>query len=109
MSRQESSQERLDRIGEAAELSRDVDVEYARARRGAGAGQVYALRIPARNLAALRELAAQRGVEPSALARRWVVQRLDEELGRSSTPRMIPAVAVREALENLLTQYPKAG
>ncbi|PZS07916.1 MAG: hypothetical protein DLM55_09715 [Acidimicrobiales bacterium] len=109
MTHQESVQEKLNRIGEAAEQSRDVDVEYTRARRSADAGQVYALRIPKRDLAALRKLADQRGVEPSALARRWVVQRLDEELGHNSTPMMIPAAAVREAFENLLTEYPKAG
>jgi hypothetical protein len=40
------------------------------------------LRIPIDRLEELRRVAGQRGEAPSALLRRWALERLDSELGR---------------------------
>jgi aryl-alcohol dehydrogenase-like predicted oxidoreductase len=61
---------------EHAEATRDADLPYRR--RGSGAGtSVYGLRLSDDRIAQLRRLAATRGVEPSALARQWIIDRLD--------------------------------
>lgn len=71
--------ELLDKIAaeaEHAESTRDADLDYRRRR--TGGTQVYGLRLPAERIEQLRRLAAARGVEPSVLARQWVVAHLDE-------------------------------
>ncbi len=50
-----------------------------RARNGGGANHVYTVRMPAERLAELRAMAEQSGEQPSALMRRWVLERLDVE------------------------------
>jgi hypothetical protein len=58
-----------------------------RARRQASeASQVYTVRIPVDRLEELRRVAEHRGEAPSALLRRWALERLDAELGRDSLP-----------------------
>lgn len=62
-----------------------------RARRQVGeASQVYSVRIPVDRLAQLRNVAAHRGVAPTALLRQFVLERLDSE---TATPvvEQIPA------------------
>jgi transposase-like protein len=67
-------------------------------------------RIPVTKLGELRRVAEERGVEPSALMRRWVLERLDQEAGRADQdPAMVPAAAVREALERLLVEHRRAS
>ncbi|MPY85144.1 MAG: hypothetical protein GEV00_17890 [Actinophytocola sp.] len=61
---------------EHAESTRDVELEYRR--RGPSRSQVYGLRLPADRIEQLRRVAHARGVEPSVLAREWVIARLDE-------------------------------
>jgi sugar phosphate isomerase/epimerase len=71
--------ELLDKIAaevEHAESTRDVDLDYRR-RRAPGGSRVYGLRLPADRIEQLRRLAEARGVEPSALARQWVLAQLD--------------------------------
>lgn len=53
-------------------------------RRAADPSQVYAVRIPVSRLRRLREVAASRKMQPTALIRQWVIERLDE-LDASST------------------------
>ncbi|MGI9003243.1 MAG: hypothetical protein ACR2GH_16565 [Pseudonocardia sp.] len=60
---------------EHAESTRDADLPYQR--RSSGPHLVYGLRLPAERIAQLRELAEARGVEPSVLARGWVLDQLD--------------------------------
>jgi aryl-alcohol dehydrogenase-like predicted oxidoreductase len=75
-----ADRELLDKIAaeaEQAEDTRDADLPYRR-RRPAGPQQVYGLRLPAARIEQLRRLAEARGVEPSVLARQWVIDRLDE-------------------------------
>jgi aryl-alcohol dehydrogenase-like predicted oxidoreductase len=75
-----ADRELLDKIAaeaEHAEDTRGADLPYRR-RRAAGPQQVYGLRLPAARIEQLRRLAEARGVEPSVLARQWVIDRLDE-------------------------------
>lgn len=46
-------------------------------RRAEDPSQVYAVRIPVSRLRRLREVATDLGMQPSALIRQWVVERLD--------------------------------
>lgn len=70
--------ELLDRIAaeaEHAEATRDVELPYRR--RTGGTSPVYGLRLPAERIEQLRRIAEARGVEPSVLARQWVIDQLD--------------------------------
>jgi aryl-alcohol dehydrogenase-like predicted oxidoreductase len=46
-------------------------------RRAVDPSQVYAVRIPVSQLRKLREVADSLGMQPSALIRQWVIERLD--------------------------------
>jgi len=46
-------------------------------RRAADPSQVYAVRIPVSRLRRLREVAASLKMQPTALIRQWVIERLD--------------------------------
>ena len=47
-------------------------------KRAADPSQVYAVRIPVSRLHRLQEVAASLNVQPTALIRQWVIERLDE-------------------------------
>jgi hypothetical protein len=76
--------------------------------------QVYGLRIPVDRLAELRHVAEADGVEPSALMRQWVLDRLDAEqapCGEASDAELLGGKLdtarrlldeVRQAVERLL-------
>lgn len=72
----------------AAEDRGDVQpMRGQRARRQATEpSQVYTVRIPVGRLEELRRVAEQRGEAPSALLRRWALERLDAEVGRDPLP-----------------------
>jgi hypothetical protein len=82
----ESIQQMLAREAAEAEARADAEErgEIAPAggqrgrRRAADPSQVYAVRIPVSKLRKLRELAERLDVPPTALIRRWVIERLDE-------------------------------
>jgi hypothetical protein len=78
--REKSIGEILAEAAADSEAGRDLPADYVRAR-GAPkeASKVYSLRVPEKLLAQLRELAEAEGVEPSALMRRWVIERIEEE------------------------------
>lgn len=61
---------------EHAEATRDADLPYQRRRQGSSQA-VYGLRLPNERIAQLRRLAEARGVEPSVLARTWMIEQLD--------------------------------
>lgn len=61
---------------EHAETTRDAVLPYRR-KSAAGGQSVYGLRLPKDRIEQLRRLAAARGVEPSVLARQWVIDGLD--------------------------------
>jgi hypothetical protein len=42
-------------------------------------GQVYSIRIPVGKLEELRQLASSKGEQPTALMRKWILERLDRE------------------------------
>lgn len=65
-----------------AEARKDEDPgRMHRARAQATTSNVYTVRMPADRIEELRVLAAQRGEQPSALMRRWVLEHLDAERG----------------------------
>jgi hypothetical protein len=70
-----------DRVAEAAldaEAARDVDVEWVRHEvPPKNPSAVYSVRIPADRIEQLRRVAAERGVQPTALIRTWVLAQLD--------------------------------
>jgi hypothetical protein len=52
-------------------------------------GQIYSLRIPVERLAALQQLADRRGVQPTSLMRKWVLERLKREERKASKPNQV--------------------
>ena len=76
-----ADKELLDRIAAAvedAEATPDEDLEWARHREPAKSPTaVYSVRIPVDRIEELRQLAAGRGVAPTALIRAWVRAQLD--------------------------------
>jgi hypothetical protein len=81
--REKNIEEILAEAAEDSEAGRDLPADYARVR-GAPkeASKVYSLRVPEKLLAQLRQLAEAEGVEPSALMRLWVIERIEEEQDR---------------------------
>jgi hypothetical protein len=68
----------------ASEAARDDDAVYVRNRTTAkDPSQVYSLRIPVARLEELRVIAERQSLPPSALMRRWVLERLDQEIERA--------------------------
>jgi aryl-alcohol dehydrogenase-like predicted oxidoreductase len=63
-------------------------------RRAKDPSQVYAVRIPVSRLRRLREVATDLGIQPSALIRQWVIERLDalDASGISHLDEAMPAV-----------------
>jgi uncharacterized protein YdiU (UPF0061 family) len=74
---EQSLRDKLAAEAEHAEATRDADLPYQR-RRGTGGQAVYGLRLPTERIEQLRRLASARGIEPSVLARNWVIEHLDE-------------------------------
>jgi hypothetical protein len=71
--------------GAESEAAADTPTPLVRNRvRAKEPAQVYSLRIPVEHLEDLRQLAQARGTAPTALMRRWVIERLDVELARAS-------------------------
>jgi hypothetical protein len=70
---------------EAEEAERHADEDdhgpsYRRRHPPREPAQVYSLRIPVARVEELRQLAADKGVTPSALMREWVLERMAEEI-----------------------------
>jgi hypothetical protein len=63
---------------EDAEATADEDLEWTRHREPAKSPTaVYSVRIPVDRIDELRQLAAERGVQPTGLIRTWVLAQLD--------------------------------
>lgn len=76
-------QRRLAEETEASEAGRDLDAVYTRNTQPAKEpSQVYSLRLPVERIEEIRSLAAQNFTQPTSLIRRWVLERLDDELVR---------------------------
>ena len=71
---------------EEAEQSRDESVGpmYRRARPSREPAQVYSVRMPVERLEQLRLAAKRVGMTPSALMRKWILERLDNEIQGTS-------------------------
>lgn len=79
---------------EADEEHEDAKRSYVRPPRPRQPSQVYTVRVPVDRLEALRELAGDRGENPSSLMREWVLERLDAEVaGHPPIDEMLLAVA----------------
>lgn len=95
MTNPERNEEMADAI-EQAELNDSPDSErpYARIAAARTPSQVYSVRIPVDRLEELRTLALERGMQPTALIRRWVLERLDGEssLGPQATVVVVHSV-----------------
>lgn len=75
-----SIKETLEQEAAEAEASRDeAPARMHRARSTGTTNHVYTVRMPADKLAELRAVAEQSGEQPSAMMRRWVLERLEEE------------------------------
>jgi hypothetical protein len=68
-----------------AALAPETDPETTGSGRRFGNAQVYQLRLQLMANEQLRELAAQHGTSPQALAQEWVMQRLTFEADREET------------------------
>ncbi|HEX3733126.1 MAG TPA: hypothetical protein VHU91_09435 [Mycobacteriales bacterium] len=96
---------------EHAEANRDTPMVYRR-KRSSNAQSVYGLRLPNARIEQLRQLAAARGMEPSNLARQWVIEHLDAaESGRDrDTERWERDLrATAEHMRQLLDERPAAA
>lgn len=83
---------------EASERGRDMDAPYvASRRRSKDPSQVYSVRLPVGRLEDLRQLASKEGVAPSALLRRWAIERIDRELDHASR---VAEERERQAVDN---------
>ncbi|MGH3952205.1 MAG: hypothetical protein ACRDSE_24345 [Pseudonocardiaceae bacterium] len=107
----EHNRELLDKLAaEAAhaEATRDSELPYQRRRTGAQA--VYGLRLPTERIEQLQQVAAARGIEPSVLARNWVIEQLDraenDDPSQQHWERDLRATT--EHLRELLDQRPSA-
>jgi len=60
--------------------------------------QVYSVRMPVQRLGALRRVADERSMTPSALLRQWVLERLDQEEQAQALEERVRR-AVRDELE----------
>ncbi|MEQ0559430.1 hypothetical protein ABJI51_10150 [Amycolatopsis sp. NEAU-NG30] len=73
-----TEKELLDRLAEAAEADPGAEVGWVQHRvPSKNPTAVYSVRIPVDRIEELRRLAAERGVQPTALIRTWVIAQLD--------------------------------
>jgi hypothetical protein len=90
---------------EAALAEREEDSDddvWVRSRRPPKApSMVYSVRIPVSRLEELRRVAAEAGMEPSAMVRQWVLDRLDSELSEEGRA----VEGVKSALEHVLKAF----
>jgi aryl-alcohol dehydrogenase-like predicted oxidoreductase len=106
-------EELLDKIAaeaEHTEATRDMELSYER-RRTAGGSRVYGLRLPVERIEQLRRVAQTRGMDPSTLARQWVIAQLDEaeQSGNTARERWERDLrATTEHLRRLLDERPGA-
>lgn len=81
--REKDIEEILAEAADDSEAGRDLPANYVRARgTPKEASKVYSLRVPEKLLQQLRQLAEAEGIEPSALMRLWVIERIEEEHDR---------------------------
>lgn len=96
-------QRRLAEEAEASEAGRELDAVYHRNTQPAKEpSQVYSLRLPVERIGEIRALATQSATQPTTLIRRWVLERLDEELagrGRDESARLAQRRAAEEGDE----------
>jgi len=93
----EAIEDQLARLAEESEGGRELPADLVRSTRPPrDPSQVYSLRVPVRRLEELRRRAESEGVEPSALMRRWVLERLDQEQARGE---LSPAAELRGKLD----------
>lgn len=83
------------------EFDSDDDVWVRSRRPPKSPSMVYSVRIPVSRVEELRQVAADAGLDPSAMVRQWVLERLDSEL--SDEGRAVEQM--KGALEGLLKAF----
>jgi hypothetical protein len=98
--------ELLDQEGAAAEEMAEVETHMVRNRTNAkDPSQVYSLRLPVDRIEEVRQLAISQSLAPTALLRRWILDRLDVELERRQMIEAEPIYATtRDELGNLVKE-----
>lgn len=110
-----ADKELADRIAAAvedAEATADDELEWTRHQQPATSPTaVYSVRIPVDRIEELRKLAAERGVQPTALIRAWVLAQLDAERGSDDYARRWEREVrlAADQLRTLLDQRPGAA
>jgi hypothetical protein len=90
---------------EAEEAGAVEPMPGQRARRQASEPtQVYTVRIPVARLEELRATAERLGEAPSALLRRWALERLEIEQGRTDDSAVDPTSALTEAIKSAVRE-----
>lgn len=94
----------LDAEGAAAEDMPDADIPMVRNRTSAkDPSQVYSLRLPVERIAEVRQLANEQHLAPTAMMRRWILERLDGELERRQSMESEPIYTLtRDQLGTLI-------
>ncbi len=107
----EHDRELLDKLADEAKHAEEAsDAEPHHQRRRSSAQAVYGLRLPTQRIEQLHKVAAARGIEPSVLARNWVIEQLDraenDDPGQQRWERDLRATTGH--LRELLDQRPGA-
>ncbi|HEX7373939.1 MAG TPA: hypothetical protein VF277_03135 [Steroidobacteraceae bacterium] len=108
----QSLSDKLAAEAEHAEATRNAPLHYQQ-RRAANGQSVYGLRLPSDRIEQLRRVAAARGVEPSVLARAWLLEKLDS----AETGHEAPAIdkwehdlrETTDRLRDILDRRPDSG
>jgi hypothetical protein len=98
----------------AEEAETDTGGTYVRSRRRPkDPAQVYSLRVPVDRLDLVRQLAEQENTTQAALLRKWVLERLDQELARTRGATITPdnerLLALVEEIRAAIMQRSQAG
>ena len=87
MAEERNIQDILAEVADQAEQTRDEVTKMYRSKRLAvEPSQVYSIRIPVSRLGRIRALAAKYGMAPTAMLRKWILERLDEEEQSEGNP-----------------------
>jgi hypothetical protein len=79
----------LEEVADLAERTKDQRLRrFGRPPKPEGeVGQVYSIRIPVARIAELEKVAAARGEAPRTMLREWVLERLEDEEGKTKRRR----------------------
>lgn len=95
---------------EAIEAHKDDEVSLVRSRRvPREPSQVYSLRVPVDKLEELRIHAERQHLNPSALMRLWVLERLERETSHTDLPQLVRKAVHDELVDAGLVSQQRAA